>query len=163
VYPRRRASADESQMESAHVDEQPRLQVDQSPRPRDRRVLRRRLLEPQAQKAAQRQRVGGAPRDAALRINPLEVADQQQPEDVPGRRLGRPSLAWNGAYCVSTNSSTVGIEHLIEPLVERVPASRRQLIRRDPQSRRPRAVSTSTHGHGQCSTRDRSCRSPIGR
>jgi hypothetical protein len=77
----------------AHMDEQPRLQVDQSPRPRDRRVLRRRLPEPQPQKAAQRQRVGRAPRDAALRINPLEVADQQQPEDVPGRRLGRPSLA----------------------------------------------------------------------
>lgn len=40
------------------------------------RVIGCRVLEAQAQEAATRQRVGGAPRDAAFGIETLEVADQ---------------------------------------------------------------------------------------
>ena len=46
------------------------------------------FVEAQAQEAAQRQRIGGPPRDAALRIDALEVPDQQQPE-VGARRQTR--------------------------------------------------------------------------
>jgi hypothetical protein len=65
-----------------------RLQIDQAARPRDRRVIRRRLLEAQSQEAPQRQGIGGPPRNAALRIDALEVPDQQQPE-VRARRQTR--------------------------------------------------------------------------
>jgi len=51
------------------------LEIDEAPRPRDRRMLRRRLLEAQAQEAAQRQRVGRPPRDPTLGIDPFEVPD----------------------------------------------------------------------------------------
>jgi hypothetical protein len=126
-----------------------RLHVDQPPRARDRRVLRRRFLQPQAQKPAERERVRGAPRDAALRIDPFEVADQQQPEIRAGEQAGathRRGVEWR-ALRLDEFIEGVGVEHLIETLVKRVPAGRRQLIRRDPQSRRPRARSASTHGH----------------
>ena len=67
-----------------------RLDLDQAPGARDRRVLRHRLVEPQAQEAAEGQRIGAAPRDPAFRIDPLEVADQQQPEVRTGREARSP-------------------------------------------------------------------------
>ena len=48
---------------------------------RERRVIRRRFLEAsRPQETTQRQRIGGPPRDATLRISTLEVTDQEQPE-----------------------------------------------------------------------------------
>jgi hypothetical protein len=57
-----------------------RFERDQPACPRNRRVVRWRLVEADAQTIAQRQRVRRAPRDAALGVNALEIADQQQPE-----------------------------------------------------------------------------------
>ena len=65
-----------------------RLEVDQPPRPGDRRVLGCRLIEAQPEKAAQRQRVGSPPGDPTLRIDALEVPDQEQPEIGPRQQTG---------------------------------------------------------------------------
>ena len=126
-----------------------RLQIDQPTRPRNRRVLRWRLIEAEAEKAAERQRVGRTPRDAALRVDTLEVADQQQTEiragrqtgSAPRRRIERRTLRFDELV------EPVRIEDLIQSLIERMAARRRQFIRRNPQSRRPCAVLPTTHGH----------------
>ena len=65
-----------------------RLQVDQPPRPRNRRVIGRRVVHRQAQEVAQGERIRRPPRDPALGVDALEVADQQQPE-VDARRQTR--------------------------------------------------------------------------
>ena len=64
-----------------------RLQIDQPPRPRNRRMIGRRFVQRQPQKTADRQRVGRPPGDPAFRVDALEVADQQQPE-VAARASG---------------------------------------------------------------------------
>jgi hypothetical protein len=51
-----------------------RLKGNQPTRPRNRRVIGRRLIQSDTQKIAQRQRVGGAPRDAALRVKRWNVS-----------------------------------------------------------------------------------------
>src|ERR1700704_2506968 len=56
------------------------LEVDDAPRPGNRRMIRRRFVHRQPQKSAYRQRVAGAPSDPAFRVDPFKVADQQQPE-----------------------------------------------------------------------------------
>ena len=62
-----------------------RFEIDQPARPRNRRMIRRRLWKREPQKVAQRQRIRRPPRDGALRIDPFEVPDQQQPKVHPGR------------------------------------------------------------------------------
>src|SRR5262249_22159824 len=57
-----------------------RLEIDQPPSARNRRVVRRRLRQHQAEKLAQRKRIGDSPRDRALGVQPFEVTNQQQPE-----------------------------------------------------------------------------------
>jgi catechol 2,3-dioxygenase-like lactoylglutathione lyase family enzyme len=66
-----------------------RFEIDQPPRARDRRVIGRRLVQPDAEKIAQRQRIRRAPRDAGLRVNPFEVADEQQAEIDAWRQVRR--------------------------------------------------------------------------
>ena len=66
-----------------------RLQIDQAPRARNRRMIGWRLVHGQPQKAADRQRVRRAPRNPAFRVDAFAVADQQQAER-PGAKLGRP-------------------------------------------------------------------------
>ena len=112
-------------------------------------MLRRGLLQAQPQEAAQRERVGRAPRDPALRIDPFAVADQQQPELRARQQAGathrcRMELR---ALRLDERVKRVPLENRIETLVKRVPAGHRQLVGGDPQSRRPRAIPKSTHGH----------------
>jgi hypothetical protein len=47
-------------------------------------MIRRRLRQHQSDKLTQGKRIGRPPGDPALRVQPLEVADQQQPEIAPG-------------------------------------------------------------------------------
>ena len=124
------------------------FQIEQAPRPRDRRMLRRRLVEAQPQEPAERQRIGGPPRDAALRIKAFEVPDQEQPEVGPRQQ------AWTTDRSVERRAlrfhegvKPVLVEHLIQSLIERVPTSPGQRIRGNPQPRRSRAVLATTHGH----------------
>ena len=62
-----------------------RLQIDQPTRARDRRVVRRRFVQVQVQEAPDAQRIGRAPGDRALRVEALEIPEQQQAK-VPTRR-----------------------------------------------------------------------------
>jgi len=90
-------------------------------------VLRRRLLEAQPQEPAQGQRVRRAPGDAAFRVEALEVADQQQAE-VRARRQARAAHAVRierGALGFHEVVEAVRVEHLVQPLVERMAARRR--------------------------------------
>jgi hypothetical protein len=52
------------------VGESVRLNIDQTTRPRNRRMIGRRVRQHQPEKLAQRERVGGPPRDRALRSKP---------------------------------------------------------------------------------------------
>lgn len=56
------------------------FEIDQTPRPRNRRVVGRRLPQTHAQKIPQGQRIRRAPRDATLRVTAFEVTVQQQAE-----------------------------------------------------------------------------------
>ena len=125
------------------------LHGDQPTRPRDRRVLRGHFVEPQAQKAPQRQGVGSAPGDPALGIDTFEVPDQQQPE-IGARRQARathPVRIERGALAFHEHIKAMRVEHLVQPLIERMAARRWQFVRGNPQPRRPCAVRASTHRH----------------
>ena len=68
---------------------------------------------------------------------------------VPGVRLGRPTVVGVERRALRFDElvEPVRVEHLIQPLIERMPAGPRQFVRRDPQSRRPCAILASTHRH----------------
>src|ERR1022692_5211837 len=68
-----------------------RVHIDQSSRARDRRVVRRVLVQRNAHKAPQRQRVRQPPGNPALRPDALEIANQQRPE-IDARRQRRPPV-----------------------------------------------------------------------
>jgi hypothetical protein len=55
-----------------------RLEIDQAPRTRQRRMIRWALLQLESEKAPNAQRVRGTPRDGALRVQALEVSEPQQ-------------------------------------------------------------------------------------
>jgi len=70
--------------------------------------------------SAKRQRIGAAPGDAAFGIDPLEVADQQQPEILP-RRKARPAdllLVELGAQSLDELVELPCCQHFIELGVE---------------------------------------------
>ena len=99
-----------------------RLEVDQAPRPGNRRVIGRGLVQRQPQETADRERIGRAPGNAAFRVEALEVADQQQPEVAP-RRQARPphDRGIEAATQVFDEPiEIVGIEDGTEPHVERM-------------------------------------------
>ena len=66
-----------------------RLQIYQPPRPRDRRVIRRLLRDPDAHKLPQCQRIGQTPCDASLAVDALEITDQT----ASGNKSPAPDLA----------------------------------------------------------------------
>src|SRR5947209_8621555 len=130
-----------------------RLDVDQAARARDRGVVRRPLLQTQPQERPHGQRIGRAPRDAALRIDPFEVPDQQQPKIPAGRQTGlshgrcikSPTLVFDKPV------KTVGFQDRIQPRVERMPRRGRQIRGRHPQ--RSLIILARAHGHARhCST-----------
>ena len=69
-----------------------RLDVDQPARARQGRMVRRCLVQREVQEVPDAQRIGRAPRDRALRVQALKIAEQQQPEIAP-RRQTRPPEA----------------------------------------------------------------------
>ena len=88
-----RAAAARACSQDPHKDGFMRLEIDEPTRPRNRRVIGRRLMQGEAEKVAQRERIARPPRDAALGVEALEIANQQQPEVHGGGRLGRPIRA----------------------------------------------------------------------
>src|SRR3989454_265587 len=67
-----------------------RFHVDQPPRARERRVIRGRGVEAEPHEATDRERIGRAPGNPALGVEPFEVAEQQQPKVPPRRQPGAP-------------------------------------------------------------------------
>src|SRR5438093_5604472 len=124
------------------------LQIDQSPRSRDRRMIRCALRQRESQKALQAQRVGAAPGNPSFRVNAFEISDHQHPE-IHSRRDARPTHRF---ALVKTNALLFGeliklfvLQNFIHPIVEDVPARSWQLSRRDPQWLLPRSFFTHRH------------------
>src|SRR5581483_3828099 len=91
---RRRVNADGVAVDQARIGQtlqQPSkhrlvgLDVDQTARAGNRRMVRRRLRQHQPEKVAQRKRIRGSPSDGAFGVQTSEVADQEQPE-IASRR-----------------------------------------------------------------------------
>src|SRR6516164_4555935 len=127
-----------------------RLKIDQATRTRDRRVIGRRLRQHQAEKVAQRKRIGSAPGDPALGVDAFEVANQQQSEIDPG------GASWGGhrgGVEAGTLRFDEGVEavlsqQLIQPTIEGMTRGRRQVRRRHPHRRLSVAFSFA-HRHGR--------------
>ena len=139
-----------------------RLQIDQAPRARNRRMIGWRLVHGQPQQAADRQRVRRAPRHPAFRVDAFEVADQQQAEVAPGCQA---RSAHHGRVEPVTQAfdepiDVVPVEQRRQPRVERMARRGGQVRRRDPQRRLIRLARSHSHAR-QCSTTDRLCRSLI--
>ena len=98
--------------------------VNQATGARQRRVVRRGLVQGDVQKRPDAQRIGGAPRDCPFRVQPFKVAEQQQPE-IPARRQTRstdPVRVERRALCLHERIEPRLVEHPIQPLVKRCPA-----------------------------------------
>src|SRR5271157_6323143 len=113
-----------------------RVHINQPPCARYRRVIRRVLVQANAHKTPQRQRIRQPPGNAALRPDALEIPDQQRTK-IDSRRQGRPPVL--GRIELRTPSldklvKALGFQQLIQPLIKRMPRSRCQLRVRDPQS-----------------------------
>ena len=65
-----------------------RLDGDPPPRPRHRRLIRGRFVQPDVQELPQAQRIGCAPRHRPFRLQAFEVAEQQHPEVATRRERG---------------------------------------------------------------------------
>jgi hypothetical protein len=114
-----------------------RLQIDQPPRARDGRVIRRLLVQLHLQKPPQRQRIRRPPRDPALTVDPLEIADQQQSEVPPRHERRSPHRLRIEALTLAFDEfvELALFQQLVEPLVEWMPRRPRQLRMRDPEIR----------------------------
>ena len=114
-----------------------RLDVDQTTGPRDRRMVRGRVFQAQPQEGAHGQRVGGPPRNAALRIEAFKIADQQETEIPSGRQAGTAHHRGIEAAALRLGKPVElrRVQDLIQPRIERMSGRARQVRRRDPQWR----------------------------
>src|SRR5450755_1231875 len=112
------------------------VQIDQPPRPRDGGVIRRVLVQANAHKTPQRQRVRQPPSNAALRPDALEIPDQQRTKVDPRRQRGPPVLDRIELCTASLDKlvEALSFQQLIQLLVEGMPRRGCQLPVRDPQS-----------------------------
>ena len=113
-----------------------RLNIDQSPRPRDRRMIRRLLLQTQTQEAPHRQRVCRSPGHPPLGVQSLEVAHHQKAE-VAARLQTRTTQRCGvelAAPRLHESVEPLSVEGSIQARVERVARTSWQFPRRDPQS-----------------------------
>ena len=132
-----------------------------------RRVARTRVLHRHAHDGAcfqvDRMLCGVRQIRAAVRVQALKVAEQQQPE-IAARRQTRPTdpvRVERRALRLHKRIEPRVVEHPIQPLVKRVPSALRQIRRGHPHRRLPRSAAACPHRHArECRTRDRSCRSP---
>src|SRR6185437_89488 len=111
-----------------------RLQIDQPPRSRDRRVVGRQLAGRHAQKITQAERVGSPPGDPTLAVDALEEPEQQAAE-VDARSQPRPSHLLRvelRAQPLDMPVEPLVRQHAIHRPIERM-ALRPQLLMRDEQ------------------------------
>ena len=130
-----------------------RLDVDQPPRARERRVIRRGLVQREPEESADRQRVRRPPRNPAFRIDAFKVAEQQQAEVPTGLQPRSPHDRGieAGALAFDKPIEVMRIQQRVQPRVERMARRRRQIRRGDPQQRLL-GVSGAHRHKRQCST-----------
>src|SRR5580704_16193850 len=126
-----------------------RVDCIQPPRPRHRRMIRRWLDQIVAQKFARAEAVGRAPRDAAFRIDALEVTQQLHPEvrSRSDRRTARTALVVLPADRFDAMIKLLRVQNRVEPLVKYVPRSRDDLARRHPQILLLLPILLAPHAH----------------
>src|SRR5215831_12543017 len=125
------------------------LHVDQSPGPRDRRMIWRPFIQPDLQKLSQPQRIGRPPSNPPFRIDSLEIADQQQAK-IGSRRQRRPPVLIGievSALALGKLIELLLVQQSVETLVERMSRSGRQFGMRDPKILLPLSTSASAHRH----------------
>ena len=112
-------------------------------------MVRRRLVQRVSLELPQRQRVGRPPRDSSLRIQALEVADQQRAK-IDARSHTGPTV---GALLVELRAQPLHlrvelmlVQDLVQPVVERIRRRLDHILGRDPQILLPLPFSGS-HCH----------------
>jgi len=105
------------------------FQIEPAAGARQRRMIRRRLVELVVEEAPQRQRIGDAPGDGALGIEAFEVADEQATEvDAGGQRGPAERFGVEGsAELFGVRIEAVLVEQRVELGVERVRRRARQV------------------------------------
>ena len=112
-------------------------------------MVRRRLVQREVQELPDAQRIGRAPRDGPLRVQAFKVTEQQQPKIAP-RCQTRPPDAVGIKPCALRLDEGVEarvVEHAIQPRIERMPGTRRQIRRGDPHTCLSVTLSLLTHRH----------------
>jgi hypothetical protein len=126
-----------------------RFHIDQPPRARDRRVIRRLLVQSYPQKTAQRQRIRRPPRDPPLALDPFEVPDQQQTK-IPSRhqrRTPHPLRIETRTLPLHKLIKPALLQHSVQLFVERMCHRSRQFRVRDPEWLLLSLLGSSPHGH----------------
>src|ERR1035438_5816157 len=99
-----------------------RLQIDQSARAGNRGMIGCILIQRDAQKAPQTQRVLQPPGDAALSLDPLEIPDHQRAEIDPRRQSMRTQLVGIKpcAQLLDERVESLAVKNLVQASVERM-------------------------------------------
>src|SRR6266851_10081251 len=128
-----------------------RFHIDQPPRPRNRRVIRRHLVQSHAQKTAQPQRIRRPPRNPPFAVDALEISNQQQAEIPPRRQTGPPHLLRVEARTLLLHVlvKTALLQQPVQLLVERMPHRPRQIRVRDPKFLLSSLLLSSAHSHAR--------------
>ncbi len=115
-------------------------------------MLRRFLVGSQEQEVPQRQAVGTTPSDAALTIDPLEVADEQHPEVPSWRNRAAPTRGIKGLTKILNKRIESGfVKQCVQLVVKDVLRNRRHRAGGDPQFTLP-LLRASFHSHGERSS-----------
>ena len=116
----------------------------------NRRVIRWRLRQHQAEKLPQRKRVSCPPRDRAFRVQAFEIPDEQQPKVSTGWQP-RSAVLRVGSFAESLDVSVevMLLKDLIQSRMERMRSATRQVVRRHPHGCLFRASPSFAHGHRQ--------------
>ena len=125
------------------------LHVDQTPSTRNRRMIRSALGHRQTQKTTNAQRILSPPSDAALRVQTLEVPQQQQTK-VPARsktRATHPLRVEPRTLRLHELVETRRLQNPVQPLVERMTRAARQIRSRNPQRLLTPATILLAHRH----------------
>src|SRR5260370_41634953 len=111
-----------------------RFHVDQTAGARNRRVIRRVLIQPNPHKAPQPQRIRQLPGNPPFTADALEVAQQQRPKVDP-RAQRRPAILRRIELRTPSLHKLIellSLQQFIEPLLERMSWRRGQLRMSDP-------------------------------
>ena len=138
-----------------------RFHVDQTPRARQRRVVRRRLGHVQVQESPQAQRIRDPPRNPPLRRQTLEVADEQQPE-IPPRtqtRAAQPRRVEHRAQPLHKGIESGLLQNPVQPFEKGMSRARRKVRCGHPHRRRLSRRRLLAHCHAVKSTPLRRLRS----